>query len=61
MLIKKIILIITKNALEIIDKNGLIIIDNVLWHGEVVDKMKNDKFTNIIREFNNMLRKIIEL
>ena len=31
---------------------GLIIIDNVLWHGEVADKENNEKFTNIIREFN---------
>ena len=36
---------------------GLIIIDNVLWHGEVSDKSKNDKFTNIIREFNDHLKK----
>ena len=39
-----------------IDKNGLIIIDNVLWHGEVADKLKNDKFTNIIREFNKHVK-----
>ena len=30
----------------------MIIIDNVLWHGEVADKKNNEKFTNIIREFN---------
>ena len=41
-----------ENSLGIINKNGLIIIDNVLWHGEVVDKTKNDKLTNIIRDFN---------
>ena len=40
------------NSLELINKDGLIIIDNVLWHGEVVDKTKNDKLTNIIRDFN---------
>ena len=39
-------------SLDLIKKNGLIIIDNVLWHGEVVDKKKQDKFTKIIREFN---------
>ena len=39
-----------------IDKNGLIIIDNVLWHGEVADKLKNYKFTNIIREFNKHVK-----
>ena len=40
------------NSLDHINKDGLIIIDNVLWHGEVVDKTKNDKLTNIIRDFN---------
>ena len=25
-------------SLDLIEKNGLIIVDNVLWHGEVVDK-----------------------
>ena len=39
-------------SLDLIEKNGLIIIDNVLWHGEVVDTKKQDKFTKIIREFN---------
>ncbi len=44
-------------CIELIDKKGLIIIDNVLWHGEVADKTKNDKFTNIIREFNKHIKK----
>ena len=39
-------------SLYLIDKNGLIIIDNVLWHGEVVDKKNQDKLTINIREFN---------
>ena len=39
-------------SMELINKDGLIIIDNVLWHGEVVDKTKNDKLTNSIRGFN---------
>jgi len=39
-------------SVELVNKNGLIIIDNVLWHGEVVDKTKNDKLTNSIRDFN---------
>ena len=43
-------------ALQLIKKNGLIIIDNVLWHGEVADQNKNDKFTNIIREFNKYVK-----
>ena len=45
-----------EKSIEMINKNGLIIIDNVLWHGEVVDKSKNDKFTNIIREFNKHIK-----
>ena len=43
-------------SIELINKNGLIIIDNVLWHGEVADNTKNDKFTNIIREFNKHIK-----
>ena len=39
-------------SLDLINKNGLIIIDNVLWHGEVVDKKNQDKLTINIREFN---------
>ena len=39
-------------SLDLVEKNGLIIIDNVLWHGEVVDTKKKDKLTTIIREFN---------
>ena len=39
-------------SLDLIDKNGLIIIDNVLWHGEVVDKKNQDKLTINIRELN---------
>ena len=43
-------------CIDLIDKNGLIIIDNVLWHGEVADNSKKDKFTNIMREFNNHVK-----
>ena len=46
-----------ETCLELINKKGLIIIDNVLWHGEVIDDTKNDKFTNIIREFNLHIKK----
>ena len=45
-----------EESIKMIDKNGLIIIDNVLWHGEVVDKSKNDKFTKIIRDFNKHIK-----
>jgi predicted O-methyltransferase YrrM len=40
------------NSLELIRKNGIIIIDNVLWYGEVANKYNNEKYTNIIRDFN---------
>ena len=43
-------------SIDLINKGGLIIIDNVLWHGEVADRLKNDKFTNIIREFNKHVK-----
>jgi len=43
-------------SLGLIKKEGLIIVDNVLWHGEVVDKTKNDRLTNIIRDFNSYVK-----
>ena len=46
-----------EECMDLINKNGLIVIDNVLWHGEVIDDTKNDKFTNIIREFNTHIKK----
>ena len=42
-------------SLDLIEKNGLIIVDNVLWHGEVVDVKKQDNLTTIIREFNSYI------
>ena len=39
-------------SLELIGTNDLIIVDNVLWHGEVVNKNNKDKLTSIIKEFN---------
>ena len=44
-------------SLDLIEKNGLIIVDNVLWHGEVANAKKQDKFTTIIREFNSYIKK----
>ena len=41
------------HSLDLVDKDGLIVIDNVLWHGEVVDVNKQDKLTTSIREFNS--------
>ena len=40
-------------SLDLIDKDGLIVIDNVLWHGDVIDEKKQDKLTVGIREFNS--------
>ena len=45
-----------ESCMNLIDKKGLIVIDNVLWHGEVADNANNDKFTNIIRDFNNHVK-----
>ena len=45
-----------ESCMNLIDKKGLIVIDNVLWHGEVADEANNDKFTNIIRHFNNHVK-----
>ena len=44
-------------SLELIKKKGFILIDNVLWKGEVADPTKNDRLTQIIREFNSFLKK----
>ena len=44
-----------EKSINLINKDGLIIIDNVLWHGEVVDEKKNDKFTIKIKEFNKYI------
>ena len=43
-------------SLKLINTKGFILIDNVLWHGDVIDESKNDKFTNIIREFNSFVK-----
>ncbi len=45
------------HSLDLVDKDGLIVIDNVLWHGEVVDANNQDKLTTIIREFNSYVNK----
>ena len=39
-------------SFDLLKRGGLMIIDNVLWHGEVADEKNNEKFTNIIRDFN---------
>ena len=44
-------------ALKLLDKEGLIIIDNVLWHGDVVENNIKDKITDSIRNLNNFISK----
>ena len=46
-----------ESSLNLLNLGGLIIIDNVLWHGEVVDKNNTDKFTLNIKHFNNFIAK----
>jgi len=43
-------------AFQLLSTNGLIIIDNVLWKGEVINNNKNDKMTNIIKDFNTYIK-----
>ncbi len=44
------------NVVEMVKVGGLIIIDNVLWHGEVIDACNNEKFTKIIKDFNTYVK-----
>ncbi len=44
-------------SLDLVNNGGLIIIDNVLWHGEVVGKDINNKYTKNIRELNDFISK----
>ena len=43
-------------SFDLLKRGGLIIIDNVLWHGEVADDKNNEKFTNIMRNFNTFVK-----
>ena len=44
-------------SLNLIPSNGIIIIDNMLWHGDVANKNKNDSQTNTIRDLNLKIQK----
>jgi predicted O-methyltransferase YrrM len=46
-----------ERALVLVRQGGLIVIDNVLWHGAVVDESDRSKDTEAIRAFN---RKVLE-
>jgi len=43
-------------SFDLLKRGGLMIIDNTLWHGEVADEKNNEKFTNIIRDFNTFVK-----
>ncbi len=42
-------------CLQLIRSGGLVAIDNVLWHGRVIDHTNTSKSTESIRKFNQML------
>lgn len=42
-------------ALELLRPGGVIVVDNVLWHGKVIDAAAQDRDTIAIREFNERL------
>ena len=44
-------------AFQLLSTDGLILIDNVLWKGDVTNNNKNDKITNIIKDFNTYIKK----
>ena len=46
-----------KLSLDLVKSKGFILIDNVLWKGDVADPSKNDQLTNVIREFNSLIKK----
>jgi caffeoyl-CoA O-methyltransferase len=43
------------SAIELIRPGGLIAVDNVLWHGRVIDPAEQDRDTLAVREFNRKL------
>ena len=48
-------------SFNLLKRDGFIIIDNVLWHGEVVDKNNKEHLTEIIRDFNTYVNKDIRV
>jgi O-methyltransferase len=44
-----------ERSLDLLREGGLLVIDNVLWHGRVVDPAAQDEDTVAIREFNAYL------
>ena len=48
-------------SFNLLKRDGFIIIDNVLWHGEVVDKNNKEHLTKIIRDFNTYVNNDIRV
>jgi caffeoyl-CoA O-methyltransferase len=46
-----------ERCLVLLRQGGLMVVDNVLWHGSVVDPSMNDADTLAIREFNRRLHR----
>ncbi|WP_404380177.1 O-methyltransferase [Caenispirillum salinarum] len=44
-----------ESALTLLRPGGLMAVDNVLWHGDVVDDAKDDADTRAIRAFNSLV------
>jgi caffeoyl-CoA O-methyltransferase len=44
-----------EGSLKLLRPGGLVIIDNVLWHGAVLEVNSNDQRTQVLREFNRSL------
>jgi predicted O-methyltransferase YrrM len=44
-----------ESMLKLLRPGGLVAVDNVLWHGRVIDPAVTDKDTEAIREFNRRL------
>lgn len=45
------------SAVELVRPGGLIVVDNVLWHGQVIDPAVRDEDTIAIRNFNQQLHR----
>lgn len=45
-----------ERALQLIQKNGLIVIDNVLWHGKVIDKNETGGQLREIKRLNQLIK-----
>jgi len=43
-------------VMEKMNPGGVIIVDNILWYGKVVDPTQNDRVTQKIRQFNELVQ-----